>query len=201
MPLKLEAAKLADREDILFPSGDATNCIVPRNGALVACNTDVAGIRAALAGLNLIGRKTVIVGKGGVARAAASVLGPACAELRTIARDPAGGSIPLHPAAEAIAGAALVVNATPLGMEDAPAMPRHILDALATAAPGAVAFDMVYRPHDTEFLAAARDAGLYRIDGLTMLIGQARKAFELFFGIAPPLGGDENLRKRLLRAG
>lgn len=200
MPLKTEAARLTDRADSLLAASGAANCIVPRDGALVAINTDVNGIRAALAGLDLKNRKAVIIGKGGAARAAAFVLGQQDAQLTILARDPALGSIAPDAAAEALAGAALVMNATPLGMARAPPMPRHILEALATTATGAVAFDMVYHPFDTEFLTAARASGLGTIDGLTMLIGQARRAFELFFGVAPSPGGDEALRERLLRA-
>jgi shikimate dehydrogenase len=200
MPLKAEAARLTDRADSLLAASGAANCIVPRDGALVAFNTDVTGIRAALADYDLKGRKAVIIGKGGAARAAAFFLGQQCAELTILARDAALGLISPDEAARALAGAAVVVNATPLGMAGGPVMPRYILEALATAAPGAVAFDMVYDPHETEFLLSARAARLRTIDGLTMLIGQARRAFELFFGVAPPPGGDEALRERLLRA-
>ena len=63
--------------------------------------------------------------------------------------------------------------------------------------PGATAFDMVYQPLNTPFLQAARAAGLRTVDGLTMLIGQARKAFRLFFGAEPPAEHDAELRHLL----
>ena len=65
-----------------------------------------------------------------------------------------------------------------------------MLAALPSAAPGATVFDMVYEPLDTPLLQAARAAGLRTVDGLTMLIGQARRAFRLFFGAEPPAEHD-----------
>jgi shikimate dehydrogenase len=49
-----------------------------------------------------------------------------------------------------------------------------------------VVMDMVYRPLDTPLLIAARALGLRTVDGLAMLIGQARPSFTAFFGLAPP---------------
>jgi shikimate kinase len=57
---------------------------------------------------------------------------------------------------------------------------------------------MVYGPLQTPFLKAARESGLHTIDGLTMLIGQARRSFEIFFGAAPPRDLDGALRRTLL---
>ena len=45
---------------------------------------------------------------------------------------------------------------------------------------------MTYRPLETPFLAAARARGLTAVDGLAMLIGQARPSFQAMFGLAPP---------------
>jgi shikimate dehydrogenase len=51
--------------------------------------------------------------------------------------------------------------------------------------PRAAVMDMVYKPLETEFLRAARELGHPTIDGLDMLIGQARPSFEMFFGQRP----------------
>ena len=53
--------------------------------------------------------------------------------------------------------------------------------------------DMVYEPVETRFLATGRAAGAPVVDGLTMLVGQAAKAFEMFFGEPTP-APDESLR-------
>ena len=55
---------------------------------------------------------------------------------------------------------------------------------------GAVVMDMIYRPLKTPLLAAAEAAGHPIVDGLEMLIGQARPSFETLFGQAPPDGVD-----------
>lgn len=195
MPLKREAARSADGHSSPF-AADAANCLIPTNGDLIAHNTDVEGIQHALASVHIEGRRVVIIGDGGAAAAARIAL--AGADFATIRRDRHSGAFPPD-APSLVAGAALVINATPLGMTGATDMPAEILTSLRHMTPGATAFDMVYQPLETPFLAEARAAGLHVIDGLTMLIGQARRAFELFFGVAPPPGDDE-LRTALLRA-
>lgn len=195
MPLKREAARSAGRNTLSL-ARDAANCLTPEAGILTAHNTDIDGIHAALANIDVAGRRVVIIGSGGAAAAVRIAL--ADAEIATIRRD-RSGRFP-DGAPDTIASAALVINATPLGMIGAPAMPADIVTALSRMAPGASAFDMVYQPLETPFLAAARATGLQTIDGLTMLIGQARRSFELFFGVAPP-PGDAELRRLLLRAG
>ena len=65
------------------------------------------------------------------------------------------------------------------------------------APPGAIAYDIVTDPLETDFLRAAREAGHETIDGLAMLIGQAAEAFRLFFGSPPPRQHDAELRALL----
>lgn len=207
MPLKEQAAALLDELDDDALATGAVNCIVRSEGRLLGHNTDVDGVSAALGASDLAGARAVIIGAGGAARAAIVELAHRNATLMVATRDVdraralpkvATGLtlLPFDEAPAAIAGAALVINATPLGMAGAPAIPQAILDSLA-AAPEALALDMVYRPLETPFLKAAAAAGLRTSDGLTMLIGQARRAFHLFFGAEPP-ASDEDLRARLI---
>jgi shikimate dehydrogenase len=102
----------------------------------------------------------------------------------------------MESACQELAGARLIVNATPLGMAGGPVMPAGVLKGLA-GAPGASVMDMVYDPLDTPLLVAARARGLHAVDGLEMLVGQARLAFRLFFGREPP-EGDGALRGYLV---
>jgi shikimate dehydrogenase len=95
------------------------------------------------------------------------------------------------------ADASLVINATQLGMTGQEAMPPFVLDQLSAMAPGGLVFDMVYAPLETELLRCARASGLAVSDGLVMLVGQAAKAFEKFFGQAPPREYDDELRRIL----
>lgn len=89
----------------------------------------------------------------------------------------------------------LVVNASPLGMRGQPPLAFD----WSHAPPGAIAYDIVTDPVETPFLQAARSAGFQAIDGLSMLIGQAAAAFELFFGQPAPREHDTELRGLLMR--
>lgn len=89
----------------------------------------------------------------------------------------------------------LVINASPLGMRGQPPLRFD----WSHAPPGAIAYDIITDPLETEFLKAARAAGHKTIDGLSMLIGQAARGFELFFGQAPPREYDAQLREEILR--
>ena len=166
----------------------AVNCVVREGDRLTGLNTDIDGVNEAIAGADL--GRVVMIGAGGAAKAVRAALGPD-RDIVSITRrniDDTG----------LIAGATLIINATSLGMAHAGPMPEALLAALPSAAPGATAFDMVYQPLDTPFLQAARAAGLRSVDGLTMLIGQARVAFRLFFGAEPPAEHDAELRHLLI---
>lgn len=196
-PHKQSVAKLVDR---LTPAAErigAANCVFRKGGALVGDNTDIFGLAAALGGAEIAGRKAVILGAGGAAAPALDhLLDQGAAEIVLLARNPdraaplqyrAAERARVAPfAAEGIAGASVVINATPLGLEGGLPMPTSVLDALPSAGPGALVLDMVYHPERTPLLAAAEAAGLRTVTGLTMLIAQARPAFELFFGRAAP---------------
>ncbi|WP_129793107.1 shikimate dehydrogenase [Sphingosinicella sp. CPCC 101087] len=192
----------------------AVNCIHREGDRLVGLNTDVDGLAEALAGAELAGAKIAVIGAGGGARAAVHLaVRSQVRSIAIIARDSAKATslaglgsarteiriLPFERSREAIAGAAAVVNATPMGLAGADEMPAPTLASLDEAAPGCVALDMVYVPLDTPFLTAARAAGLIPVDGLAMLIGQARRAFRLFFGVTPPADRDAELRELLTR--
>ena len=87
----------------------------------------------------------------------------------------------------------LVINASPLGMRGQP----ELAFDWSHAPPRGIAYDIVTDPRETQFFANARAAGFRTIDGLSMLIGQAAYAFEMFFGASPPREFDEELRALL----
>jgi shikimate dehydrogenase len=97
-------------------------------------------------------------------------------------------------AARAFEGAILLVNATSLGMRGAPPLEIPSLEGLA---PAAAVYDLVYAPRRTALLEAAATLGLKTIEGLDMLIGQARPSFRAFFSASPP----ESVDARALLAG
>lgn len=86
----------------------------------------------------------------------------------------------------------IIVNASCMGMTGKPPVPID----LKSYPENTLVFDLVYDPLETPLLAEARRLGMATIDGLTMLIAQARFAFEYLFGVTPPAGNAE-LRERL----
>lgn len=204
-PHKQAVLELLDWIEDDAAEAGAVNCIYRDDRGLAGANTDLDGIAEALADLDLAGRPVAILGGGGAARAALQWLrAHGCGEVALVLRRPeAGASMPgaravrFEEAAHTIRTAYLTVNATPLGLAGGVPMPIQLVDALQ-AAEGVAAFDMVYRPLETPFLAAARARGLRVIDGLTMLVGQARRSFRLFFGAEPPASDDSALRRMLM---
>jgi shikimate dehydrogenase len=91
--------------------------------------------------------------------------------------------------AGALSRANVLINATPAGLGGSPG-PEVDLAALPSTA---VVMDMIYRPLRTGLLEAARTRGCRTVDGLAMLIGQARPSFEALFGRPPPAIGVRTL--------
>ena len=209
VPHKAAVVPLIDELDGSAAVVGAVNCIVPRQGRLIGFNTDVDGIAAALDGTELEERIAILIGAGGAARAAVAYLaGRNLDKLTILARDPvkAESLRSLAPRimfdfqpierGDAPADPAAIINASPLGMVGSAAMPEGLLLAIAPRTSGATFFDMVYNPLETPFLATGRAAGGNTVDGLTMLIGQAQRAFELLFDQLAP-GPDQELRDLL----
>ena len=185
-PFKEQALALADEAGAAAMTCGSANLLVFENGRVRADSTDGTGLMAALAEqapqLDVRGRPVVVLGAGGAARAAVAALMSAGAQVsvlnRTRARAEAlaqalGASV-ADP--DALAGAALVVNAL--------SVPPDI--ELSRLREDAVLMDMTYRPLLTPFLTQGRARGLATVDGLAMLIGQARPSFRALFGQAPP---------------
>ncbi len=201
--------------DVLSPGAlavGAVNCVARDGDRLVGHNSDVDGVAAALDEAELKGAKVMMIGAGGGALAAIHYLRLRnAAQIAMLVRDPrkaarrhdrAGSEIEIYSLDQcerAIAGAAVLINASPMGMEGAAPMPPGLLACIAEHAAGTIAFDMVYKPLETAFLDAARANGGDAVDGLTMLVGQAASAFELFFGEPPPAGESSELRRLLIR--
>jgi len=212
IPHKEAIVPLIDAPDARATAIRAVNTVFPLpGGRLGGTNTDVDGVADAVGDLALAGRHAVVIGAGGAARSAFAFLAAQhCASVRVLARTAdkarraaadcglAAEVLPFCPGTGAFADAALVINATQLGMKGQNAMPAFVLEELAGLAPGALVFDMVYVPLETALLGAAKAQGARTADGLLMLVGQAAVAFEQFFGQPPPRQFDAELRERLL---
>ena len=175
----------------------AANTLWYEGNELRATNTDVEGF---INNLDACARgwdkatDALVLGAGGSSRAVVFGLverGIRHVHLanRTIERaralaDQFGASV--HPVAwdavgELLPRAGILVNATSLGMHGQPALERDV----APLAADAVVADLVYVPLVTPLLAAARARGLKTADGLGMLLHQAVRGFELWFGQRP----------------
>jgi len=179
----------------------AVNTLVFRDGRIEGSNTDGFGflenLRAGAPDWRPESGPAVLLGAGGAARAiAAALLDAGCPRLTLVNRTPAraealaralGGPVAVadRPPLE---DAALLVNTTSLGMAGHPALEIDLSPLPAEA----VVADIVYVPLETGLLAAARARGLRAVDGLGMLLHQARPGFEAWFGVAPVV--DQELR-------
>jgi shikimate dehydrogenase len=182
----------------------AMNCVLRQGGDLIGTNTDAGGFMAPIMDMPLVGAHAAIIGTGGAAHAVLFGLKQAgIGHVTLFARSPLKGAALLarfglkgdvKPLGAPLPPALLLANCSPLGMTGHPSLD---LD-LGPLPEHAVVYDIVYAPLETDLLKSARDRGLERVDGLTMLIGQAALAFELFFGQAPPVDADDELRTLLM---
>lgn len=204
IPHKIAVQDLVDDPGGVRASIGAMNTVLrAADGTLTGTNTDAAGFFAPLSGLDLAGQTAVVVGSGGAARAVLFALSKSdVARVVVLARNPLKGAGLLaqfglkgeaHPLTRRLPAAALLVNATSLGMTGQPPLTLD-LDSLP---PHALVYDIVYAPLTTPLLANAQARGLETVDGLEMLVGQAALAFELFFGAAAPREHDAELRALL----
>lgn len=193
-PFKAAALDLAGEADAAARRAGSANLLLFReDGVVEARSTDGAGMMAALAeqapGFDPAAAPAVVLGAGGAARAAAAALLDAGApEVRIVNRSAGRAealvfdlqgpttAFALSEAARAMSDAGLLVNAAAGG-------PTPPVDALPSLA---VVMDMTYRPLHTATLRAAAAGGRRTVDGLAMLIAQARPAFEALFGQATP---------------
>lgn len=212
MPHKQGVAAAVDR---LTPSAAALGAVntvswstTSADAELVGESTDGAGFMAALVGdegFDPAGRACVVLGTGGAARAVSLALaGAGAATVTVIGRrsapaeaaaalaGPAGRAVVVGEgggeATEALDGAELVVNATPVGMsgDRSGSGPPFGIGAGALEKAAFVA-DLVYAPATTPLMVAARAAGVACCNGLGMLIHQAARQVELWTGRPAPL--------------
>jgi shikimate dehydrogenase len=185
-PWKLRALASADEATPTARRAGSANLLTFRQGRILADSTDGVGVLSALKSqaphLSLPDARVTVLGAGGAARAAAAALIDAGARVGVInrsadrARDLADALDVELQRTDDIGDADLVLNALPVdpGLD------------VAVLKPEAVVMDMTYRPLHPPLLSAARRRGLTTVDGLAMLIGQARPSFAAIYGVGPP---------------
>jgi shikimate dehydrogenase len=199
IPHKEQAMKIVDEVDAVAKSIGAISCVVVRSdGSLWGTNNDCYGFIHSIKQEHPTWRPDygpiVVIGAGGGARAVCYALAQEGAkEIRLMNRtldrakkiaEDFGGPIkpmPWERRHDALGDAAMVVNTTSQGM-----LGQSPLDLnLDTLPARALVSDIVYIPLETPFLAEARKRGNPTINGLGMLLHQARPAWKVWFGIKP----------------
>jgi shikimate dehydrogenase len=199
IPHKEAALAIVDKVDPLARRIGAMNCVVVApDGSLAGYNYDAFGfiesIRDAQPGWRADAGPIAVIGAGGGARAVlAGLIDAGAREIRLVNRTPARAqalanelgapikAIAWADRAAALAGAAMLINTTNQGMVGEPALDL----ALDQLPPRALVSDIIYIPRETPLLAAARQRGNPTVNGLGMLLHQARPAFRAWFGIMP----------------
>jgi len=199
VPHKEAALALVDHvEPLAKRIGAANTIVVHEDGTLEGLNTDAFGfienLRQGAPGFSAAQGPAVVLGAGGAARAVITALqDDGCTDIRLLNRtterahevaEALGGSISVLPwdeRDEVLVNASLLVNTTTLGMTGQPPL---VVD-LSMLPKDAVVTDIVYAPLETDLLAAARLRGNRVVDGLGMLLHQARPGFAAWFGTMP----------------
>ena len=152
----------------------AVNTVVWRDGKWIGDNTDIHGIRAALASASFdpSDKTVVILGAGGASKAAVvAVKGAKNVTVLPRVEVPNAANYPCD----------LLINATPVGM-----YPTVDSSPVQGTIPANVVFDMVYNPPITRLLRSAADQGKTIIQGTTMFLAQAARQFEIWTGHRAP---------------
>jgi shikimate dehydrogenase len=181
----------------------AVNTVKNQEGRLIGYNTDGAGFIDSLkedAGFDPKGKKVLILGAGGAARAVAVMLAEANAKALTIydvqtakaaaLTDYVGSFFEIKTQAVKVlprefSGFDLLVNASPIGMH--PCTDESPLAKEAGFSPGLVVYDLVYNPAETKLTRAAKAAGCRAFSGLGMLVRQGALSFTIWTGAEAPL--------------
>ena len=209
LPHKEAALSLCDDVDSAARTIGAVNTLIFHDGRIEGLNSDAFGflesLRQDLPDWRSSAGPAVVLGAGGAARAVVYALKSAgVPEIRVVNRSVArterlasdiGNPVVAGPwAAEVLADANLLVNTTSLGMTGQPPLEFDLL----SLPPAAAVADIVYQPLRTDLLLRTSAAGHPTMDGLGMLLHQARPGFQAWFGRSPEV--DSDLRTAVLQA-
>lgn len=177
MPYKKDVIAHLDELSPVAEKLGAVNTIVRRNGKLIGHNTDYFGFRSMLeqSGMTVAGKKCLVLGSGGASNTVASVLTELGAQVVIISRWGRNtyDNIGNH------ADASLIVNATPVGMYPNVGDSAVCMDELPNLEG---VLDLIYNPARTQLLLDAEQRGLVTMNGLWMLVAQAKESAEWFTG-------------------
>lgn len=198
LPFKEEAYRLVKINDPATLRLGVVNTIYLRDGIAYGTSTDgegfIASVNARVQSFSLQNKRVVLLGAGGASLAiAGAVLDAGAGELavanRSLLRAEALGRrfgsrvkpVKWENRSKVLPECELLINATALGMTGQPPL---MID-LSLLSEDAVVIDIVYMPLRTALLEEAQRRGNITIDGLGMLLHQAVKGFQLWFGVRP----------------
>lgn len=206
IPHKVAAIPFLDRVEGTAQRIGAINTIVAEKGELTGYNTDATGALRALreSGVELKGRRVVVLGSGGAARAIAvalaaesladklTLLGIEDLERTTLAQDVRSQAtvavenfhLDETTLRQVLPDAQVLIHCTPVGMSpkaDTTCVPASFLHA------GLAVMDIVYNPLETRLLTDAKRAGCRTVPGLEMFLNQAVTQFELWTNQPAPV--------------
>jgi shikimate dehydrogenase len=175
--------------------GAANTLTFEPGSAIVADNTDAPALVASLP-FEIAGRRALVLGAGGSARAAVwALLDAGAGEVRVWNRTPdrarrlcdeLGGSPVTASLGARDAVADVLVNCTAVGLDGSDPFDRLPVSADDLAGYGCVV-DLVYTPAGTALVSQARARGVATVDGLELLVGQGALSFERFTGVPAPV--------------
>jgi shikimate dehydrogenase len=209
IPFKTEVIPFLDKVKGLAKKIGAVNTIVNRGGKLIGYNTDCDGALEALEEkMNLRGKRVVLLGAGGAARAIGFGLKGRDCQLIIANRSKKKGEglskelgcdyLPISSLVRMKAGeleADVIINATSLGMvprDGETPIPKKLLEK------GMMVMDIVYQPLQTKLLREAKEKGCLTINGLEMLIRQGVAQFLIWTGKRPEIGQIKKDLRRVL---
>lgn len=206
IPHKVAAMQFLDQVEPTAKRIGAINTIVAEKGELIGYNTDATGALRALreSGVDLKGRRIVVLGSGGAARAIAfalaaesgagklTLLGIEDSERTMLAQDIRSAAaltvedscLDESTLSRILPDSHVLIHCTPVGMSpktEATCVPASLLH------PGLAVMDIVYNPRETQLLKNAKRVGCKTIPGLDMFLNQAVTQFELWTGQPAPV--------------
>ena len=177
IPYKKEVIPFLDELSPAAARLGAVNTIVRRDGKLIGHNTDYFGFRWLVqeSGLQVAGKKALVLGSGGASNTAAAVLQELGATVIVISRSGENnyGNLDRH------TDAAVIANTTPVGMYPNTGKSALSLEGFPRLEG---VLDAVYNPARTQILLDAERRGLAAVNGLWMLVAQAKESAEWFTG-------------------
>jgi shikimate dehydrogenase len=204
MPHKSTVMNFLDRTDLSAQIVNSVNTVLNKEGKLFGFNTDGVGALKALRenGVELKGRKVLLLGAGGAARAIAYAMAKESDELAVLNRTPkqaqalakllektankkiGSGALSPKEIQQNLQDSDILINATSIGMkpkaDESLVSPKLLRPDLAV-------MDIVYNPIETKLAKDAKAAGAKVVSGVEMLIYQGAASFEIWTGKSAPV--------------